>query len=107
MSLVFFGIGVRFSANNTICNNREDENKNTNPMLRYIHVFCGEVRLMLMQGTNQVQNQLTTFGQLNGNIRPTCDISRNNIKHVTRRENMEQKIINLRRPSSGSGNSAN
>lgn len=42
--------------------------------------------------------KLTTLAQLNGNISAICDISKNNIKHVTNNENSAQntwKIVLL------------
>lgn len=39
---------------------------------------------------------------MNGNIRAMCEISKNSIKQVIRREKSAQKTINLKRPISGS-----
>lgn len=48
--------------------------------------------------------QLTTFVQLNGNISAICEMSRNNMRQVIRRENSAQNTIKRIRPINGSRN---
>lgn len=50
------------------------------------------------------KKRITNLGQLNGNIRAMCDISRNTIKLVSNNENIAQNTMSRKRPISGRKN---
>lgn len=109
VSLLCFETRIYSSAKRTMCSSKVELNINTKPILRYIHVFYTSERernrgRQVFSIIILIKKKLTTFVQLNGNMSAICEISRNNMRQVIRREKRAQNTIKRMRPINGSRN---